>query len=379
MSEARYRGQTASLWVNEGRPSGLLPTRKEQRMGGMRGRILFTWAALLVLGLSCAALAQQAVQVGPGQTQVQVNVSVQPVVQQVPATKGAIDWTNAVVEATGSGAPPTAPGFSEAQRRLMARRAAVVEAQRNLAETINGVHLTSYSIVQNFVLQDDTIRTTLEAFIQGARVVNERQLPDGSYEVVLRLGMYGPSSVSQATLPAVVQQARTMQQQGTVPPPVITIPSVPPSQAPQVPDEPSAPAAPGVPAPGGEVMAPPAPAIQVGPFTGLIVDCRGLGLSPAMSPKIADETGKEIWGTMQIDPEVAIEYGIVGYYKSVEDARSGSRAGQNPLVIKAIGKAGRAKMFQCDAVVTAEDGQRILRENAQTRFLEKLNVSFVAD
>jgi hypothetical protein len=132
-------------------------------------------------------------------------------------------------------------------------------------------------------------------------------------------------------------------------------------------------------------MTPPVPGLQpdaapkVGPFTGLIVDCRGLGVSPAMSPKIVDETGKEIWGTMQIDPEIAIEYGIVGYYKSVEDARSGSRAGQNPLVVKAIGKAGRAKMFQCDAVVTSADGQRILGENAEAGFLAKLNVCFVTD
>jgi len=324
-----------------------------------RARTAVAWLAVLVLGVVIAAGAQQTVEI-------QQIVNIQPVTQQIHATHGTIDWTNGVIEAAGTGAPPTTAGFSDAQRRLMARRAAVIEAQRNLAETINGVHLTSYSTVQNFVLQDDTIRTTLEAFIQGARVVNERPLADGSYEVVVRLGMYGPASLSKAVVPAMITQEKKMQMGGGLPAPIMTIP---------------APSAPAVGAsessePTGEVAGAQLP---VGPVTGIVVDCRGLKIAPAMSPKIMDESGREIWGTMQIDPEVAIDFGIVAYFQTVDAARASTRAGNNPLIVNAIGTSGISKDYPANAVVTVGDGDLIRTENEKTRFLEKLRVCFVID
>jgi hypothetical protein len=327
---------------------------------GERGKWLLVALVVLCLGAVACATAGAA-----AQTTVQVDVAVQSVVQDFAATHGTVDWTQGVIEAVGTGVPPTRAGLSDAQRRLLARRAAIVDAQRNLAETINSIHLTSATTVRDLAVEEDVVRTTLDTFIKSGQIVSEKALPDGSYEVVMRLGAYGPSSVAQASLAATVAKERASRQAVPAPEPeVVTIPEAPvPVPAPE----------PELPAPAEPEEAP----ASVGSFTGLIVDCRGLSVAPAMSPKIVDSTGTEVWGTLQVDPEVAIERGIVGYYRSLENARKSPRAGANPLIIKAIGKAGRGAKFQSDAVVASEDGARILDENAKTKFLDKLNVCFV--
>jgi hypothetical protein len=177
--------------------------------------------------------------------------------------------------------------------------------------------------------------------------------------------MYGATSLSQVTLPALVKEAKEIAKSPNPPKEEIVLSrsiSAPPAPAPEV--KPETP-----------IVAP----VQKGPFTGLIVDCLGLKIAPSMSPKILDEGSVEIWGTMQIDPDLAIERGIVGYYRTLDDARKSGRAGDNPLVIKATGKAGRSKLYPSDAVVSLLDGKLIVTENGKTKFLEKLNVCFVID
>ncbi len=45
-------------------------------------------------------------------------------------------------------------------------------------------------------------------------------------------------------------------------------------------------------------------------YTGVVIDARGLGVMPSMSPKIYDNTGNEVYGTMTVDPDYVIEKGI---------------------------------------------------------------------
>ena len=64
-----------------------------------------------------------------------------------------------MLRATGSGAPPR--GKPAGQARLMAKRAAVTDARRNLYETALGVQIDSSTTVRDFVTENDTIRTRL--------------------------------------------------------------------------------------------------------------------------------------------------------------------------------------------------------------------------
>ena len=116
---------------------------------------------------------------------------------------------------------------------------------------------------------------------------------------------------------------------------------------------------------------------QVGPFTSLVVDTLGLKVDRAMSPKIRRADGSEVWGTVKVDYDFVADHGVVVYARSVEDAKKNARAGANPLVVKAIDRAGGE--FHCDAVINDADAKLILDENAKTKFLDGYKVVFVVD
>ncbi len=69
------------------------------------------------------------------------------------------------------------------QQRLLACRAAKADAYRQLAERVNGLRIESATYVRDFVAESDEIATALDTFIKGVRVVDERELADGSCEV----------------------------------------------------------------------------------------------------------------------------------------------------------------------------------------------------
>jgi hypothetical protein len=104
-------------------------------------------------------------------------------------------YSSGLISAKGNGVEPNDPGMSPAERALMAKRAAKLDALRNLAEQVYGVKITSDSYVRDFVLQSDETRSKVHAFVQGARVVSEQQMPDGSYQVELELDMESLKSV----------------------------------------------------------------------------------------------------------------------------------------------------------------------------------------
>lgn len=60
------------------------------------------------------------------------------------------------------------------QGRLMAERAARLDAYRKLGERINGLFITSDTTVRDFVATDDRIRTQMQTFLRGAREVGKR-------------------------------------------------------------------------------------------------------------------------------------------------------------------------------------------------------------
>ncbi len=92
-----------------------------------------------------------------------------------------------VIRATGHGVEPADPYMSPAEKALMAKRAAKMDALRNLTEEVYGVEIKSNTYVRDFVTQSDEIRSRVNAFIQGARVVSETKLPDGTYETVVEI------------------------------------------------------------------------------------------------------------------------------------------------------------------------------------------------
>ncbi len=100
-------------------------------------------------------------------------------------------WATTTLSATGQAAIDTVTSTSAAQAKLMAMRAAELDARRKLAERINGLVISSQTTVQDFVAQRDDIRTSMLAFQQGARVLEDSKtiLEDGTAEVTVEIDL----------------------------------------------------------------------------------------------------------------------------------------------------------------------------------------------
>lgn len=284
--------------------------------------------AVMVMVMAMAVYADK--------TKVDVSVTVEQ------TSTGTINWEYGGVKAKGTGAPPN--NMPPGQSKLMARRAAVADCYRNLAETIYGVRVDSETTVKNFVTESDTIKTQVSGLVQGAQISGEKEVADGTYEVECKIGMYGKDSVSSVIMTQAIEDEKKDYTDKGQPLP-----------------EP--------------LPEPPAPAqIPSASYTGLVLDCRGLGAKPAMSPKVVSETGEEVYGTLKVDPEVIIEKGLVGYTNSMEKAKKNARVGSNPLVVKATKVSGN---FMADVVVSSADAGKIYDANAKAGFLQNLNVMVV--
>lgn len=284
------------------------------------------------------------------------------------AEEGRVNWEQNAVVVKGMGVAPV-NATSAAQARMLARRAAVVDGYRQLAEAVKGVNVDSQTTVQNMMITSDVVNTRVAAFIQGARIISEQVLPDGGYEVTMSVSMFG---VSNSLAEIVMPHSEKME---AFPAPV---PSVTPSQPTSVnvnieigannnnsvtnPTQ--------KPVKKTTSSAAPAPAgTAIGGYTGVIVDCRGLGLQPVMSPVIKNENGTPIYGYKNLDYKKVISNGMAGYTTDINNAQ---RAGTNPLVVKATRIDGFG-----NPVLSVADANRVLIENGASGFLDRTNVVFV--
>ena len=251
-------------------------------------------------------------------------------------TKGSINWDQATVEAVGFGVPSRIAN-SPAQSQLMARRAAIVDAQRNLLETIAGIKVDAKTTVQNFELANDVVKTQVSGMVRNSKIINEQQLADGTYQVTMAINLYGQGSLSQIITDA------------TKPATPVPLPAPSPSYTPvALPDYTD--------------------------YTGLVVDVTGLPLVRAMSPVIYDDTGRPIYGHTNLIPDYVVSHGMIDYMCTPEDIRAidlgQSRAGVSPIVVKALG----LRDHDVNIIISQADADRILAANAQGNFLPKAMV-----
>lgn len=245
------------------------------------------------------------------------------------------------ITADGYGVLPQNRPFGQA--KLMARRAAVVEAQRNLLETVKDVAIDSETNVEMSMTLNDTIHSEISGVIRGARVIDEEYIPeDGIYRVTMSVPMYGVGSLGQVVFDNVIGNNQKVP---------VPAPSPAYNQSTQL----------------------------NGNYTGLVIRARGAGLVRTFCPAIYDTSGRAIYGVYNVDKKYAIDYGVVGYAQGPQGwdkVRMGtSRAGSNPLVVDIIEVRQRVAN-KCDVVISVEDADRILAENRYSHFLDNYAVMF---
>jgi len=90
------------------------------------------------------------------------------------------------LEGKGVGVAPCNGTCSVAQAKVMARRAAIVDAYRALAEEMYGIKVNGRDTVKNMVLQNSTLRSYVEGLIRGAQIVEE-SYKNGIYSVTMNV------------------------------------------------------------------------------------------------------------------------------------------------------------------------------------------------
>ncbi|MDR3352824.1 MAG: LPP20 family lipoprotein [Zoogloeaceae bacterium] len=89
--------------------------------------------------------------------------------------------------AVGYGSQTSYAQYTAGQQKLMAMRAAQVDAYRNLAEKVHGFRVWGSTAVSAFAVQNDSVRTYVDSFIRGAHVVNMTAIGDGNFEATVEL------------------------------------------------------------------------------------------------------------------------------------------------------------------------------------------------
>lgn len=94
-----------------------------------------------------------------------------------------------VVNATGYSAPISNSKLSASQSRLLSLRGSKLDAYRNLSERVYGLKIDGTSSLSNMMMLNDELRTYVDAYLVGAKVVSQRELEDGSFETVVEMAL----------------------------------------------------------------------------------------------------------------------------------------------------------------------------------------------
>lgn len=244
--------------------------------------------------------------------------------------KGSINWSEGVVQAVGIGAP-SEKNYGKPSARPMALRAAKLDAMRNILEAVNGVRIDGSTIVRDYAVESDIIRSKVEGMVQGAEVIKQEYLSDGTIEITMAMSLRG--GFSQLVLPDEIKPLESVR------------PVTPMEHSSAV-------------------------------YTGLVVDARGLSARPAMSPKILDENGQEVYGSAFVSREYAVQQGMSGYAKDIAAAKSNQRVTDNPITVKGLRTEGPGRS---DIVISNADASALRSASENLSFMKKCRVMIVVD
>ncbi len=261
--------------------------------------------------------------------------------------KGSINYGDRTIQAIGIGFIPENV-INAGQARRSAMRIAKQDALRQLIEIVNGVNVTSETTVSGAMF-DDVIKTQVQGAIRGARQIGQpKYLSDTSVEVVYEVKM---ADISRVLLP-MAEKA-----------PTLTYDDV------NVGVSTTAAAAPNQEQAGTDTG-------KSGGVTGIIIDGTGLGLRPAMSPRILNQGGSIVYGPGQYSRDYAAANGVAGYAKSLDQAKSDTRVQGNPLVIRAASASGSSS---ADVIISNADAGKLSVADGAAGLLKNCRVMFVLD
>ena len=268
---------------------------------------------------------------------------IKALVETLPA--GTIDWTRGVVAATGSYLPDNPPKSNDSSpSRAYAR--AREQATRHLLQTLGQVRLDAVQNLARAMEAKPQVAAKVAEMAAAAPVVSEVRHTDG--EVVLEVQMSLLGGLAQLMLPETVKQVESIKSLASGPAT---------GTAPDETERRSMPEDPNV-------------------YTGLVVDARGIGARPAMVPLLVDESGKEVYGSVFVSREYAVQRGVCLYATEIPDPAQDPRVGPKPLVVKGLHTLTERN---CDIVISNTDAAKLMDASANLSFLKRCRVIILID
>jgi|TARA_B110000914_G_scaffold135435_1_gene118445 hypothetical protein len=262
---------------------------------------------------------------------------------------GSINYGDRTIQAIGIGFIPENV-INAGQARRSAMRIAKQDALRQLIEIVNGVNVTSETTVSGAMF-DDVIKTQVQGAIRGARRIGDpKYLSDTSVEVVYEVKM---ADISRVLLP-MAEKAPTLTFDDTNVTASGTVAVALEQQQVGTTDT----------------------GVKSGGVTGIIIDGTGLGLRPAMSPRILNQGGSVVYGPGQYSRDYAAANGVVGYAKSLDQAKSDTRVQGNPLIIRAASTSGSTS---ADVIISNTDAGKLAVADGAAGLLKNCRVMIVLD
>lgn len=236
---------------------------------------------------------------------------------------GEINWSKKTVTATGSGAANLKDG-PVAVARLNAERAAKLDALRNILETLQGVQVDGKRNIGD-MMSNGTIRTKVQGMAQGFKVVDTRYYSDGSVDVVVSMPIDQNLTSALDVADGKKKKVNTAGAKS---------------------------------------------------ITGLVVNAKGLGAMPSISPRLVDEKGNEVYGASMVSEKGMQQGGIASYVSDVGEAKNAELVGASPLVVKALRISDKAKT---DIVISNADADKLRDKGTNQSFLADAKVVIVVD
>ncbi|MDY0220041.1 MAG: hypothetical protein RBR67_02780 [Desulfobacterium sp.] len=256
-------------------------------------------------------------------------------------TNGSVNWRTGIVQATGK-ASPSENLLDEPPDAILIR--AKLDAHQNLIHILMEIAFNRTN--RDDFLPGDPVMAGVERRAMEATLTHQRYTSDRAMEATITTNMFG--GFLQLVLPEEIGE-------------VAGLKIIPPRKKPRE-------------------------KTQVEPYTGLIIDARGIDFQPTINPVIVSEQGDEIYSSRFISREYAVQAGVC-QYSCVQDsiqqdppiqasAWTNSRTGPNPLVIRGLRKGGKTNRH---IIVSRSDASAVERTAERHDFMRQCRVVIVLD
>ena len=243
---------------------------------------------------------------------------------------GSINWSRGVILAKGIGVPPKVVS-GKINARSEAQANAEMDAIHKIFEIAKEVRIDGVTVVGNSAHLDNAILLKIKNMAKNSKVVRKEYLTDGTVKIGMEMNLLG--GFAQLVLPKEIK-------------PLDSIAHVNMKNTSQE------------------------------SFTGLVVDARGLDIKPVMVPKIIDENDQEVYGSAFVSREYAVQQGMIGYGKNLEEIVHNRRVADHPLVVKGLKAVGPG---HSEIVISNADAAKLRSSSESLGFLKKCRVMIVID